>query len=219
MNQYPAAIVLAAARRTLVDDDVPPWNPDESCVSLIICSISILLWADSRVRAPGKKPVSFLFCLNGFEFIIVDKDFWAIYSPHFETPYKTDQSSRKGETISLDLLLLKRIVLHLSTMFCLTGFVCQLAFVRTRKKPIERMKEIWKGRPGELWAARCSLATKKRQKNEPEGSQRQNHSSFLFPSSFFALLLTYMADGPLQNWGKWTSCVLLIPRLHGQQLK
>lgn len=42
------------------------------------------------------------------------------------------------------------MVSHLSTMFCLTGFVCQLAFVRTRKKPIERMKEIWKGRPGEL---------------------------------------------------------------------
>lgn len=141
------------------------------------------------------------------------------YSPHFETPYKTDQSSRKGETISLDLLLLKRMVSHLSTMFCLTGFVCQLAFVRTRKKPIERMKEIWKGRPGELWAARCSLATKKRQKNEPEGSQQLNHSSFLFPSSFFALLLTYMADGQFQKWGKWTCCVLLIPRLSGQQLK
>lgn len=42
VNQYPATLVLLATGQPLVDD-VPPWNTDESCVSLIICNISIRL--------------------------------------------------------------------------------------------------------------------------------------------------------------------------------
>lgn len=64
-----------------------------------------------------------------------------------------------------DLILLKRIVLHLSTVFCLTAFVCQLAFVRAQQEPRQRYME------GETRKAqRCQMLTCQREETK-EGAR------------------------------------------------
>lgn len=117
-------------------------------------------------------------------------------------PIQNWPEKQKSTDYFPDLLLLKWIVLHLSMAFCLTGYVCQLAFVRAREK--KKKTKRGKGR-GKLRSARCSLATEKRQKKEPEGSGQQNHRSFVFTSSSFTTVFTCMADiyrQELQSWGK-----------------
>lgn len=57
VNQYPALIVLSTTGQPSVDD-MPPWNTDESCESLIIYNVFIGLWVDSRGRSPEHKPAT-----------------------------------------------------------------------------------------------------------------------------------------------------------------
>lgn len=79
---------------------------------------------------------------------------------------------------------------------CLPARLCQSQGKKKNKRG--------KGR-GKLRSARCSLATEKRQKKEPEGSGQKNQPSFVFTSSSFTILFTCMADiyrQELQSWGK-----------------
>lgn len=91
---------------------------------------------------------------------------------------------------------------------CLPACLCQSQ--EKKKKKTKRGKG-----GGKLRSARCSLATEKRQKKEPEGSGQQNHRSFVFTSSSFTTVFTCMADiyrQELQSWGKANLLWLLDPQ-------
>lgn len=102
-----------------------------------------------------------------------------------------------------DLLLLKRIVLHLSVVFCLTGFVCQLAFVRARQKPRERKKEKCGRRDRESLALPDAHLPLRRDKRK---SQRVQGNKIIPP--FSSPHLSSLSSSPawqiyrhkLQNW-------------------
>lgn len=79
-----------------------------------------------------------------------------------------------------DMLLLKRIVLHLSMVFCLTGFVCQLAFVRARQKPREGEEEKYGGETTTLSSLPDAHLPPRRDKRK---SQRVHSSEIICPHS------------------------------------
>ena len=78
------------------------------------------------------------------------------------------------------MLLLKRIVLHLSMVFCLTGFVCQPAFVRARQKPREGEEEKYGGETTTLSSLPDARLPPRRDKRK---SQRVHSSEIIFPHS------------------------------------
>lgn len=70
-------------------------------------------------------------------------------------PIQNWPEKQKSTDYFPDLLLLKWIVLHLSMAFCLTGYVCQLAFVRARKKKKKKNQERERRRKASL----CQMLT------------------------------------------------------------
>lgn len=104
-----------------------------------------------------------------------------------------------------DLVLLKRIVLHLSMVFCLTGFVCQLAFVRAQQKPRKRKKEKYgRGGRGSLALPDAHLP----QRRDKRKSQRVQGTEIIPPfssphlSSLFCSPAWQIYRLKLRNWGK-----------------
>ena len=95
-------------------------------------------------------------------------------------PIRNCPEKQKRTDYFTDMLLLKRIVLHLSMVFCLTGFVCQLAFVRARQKPSEGKEEKYGGETTTLSSLPDAHLPPRRDKRK---SQRVHTSEIIFPHS------------------------------------
>lgn len=115
------------------------------------------------------------------------------------------------------MLLLKRIVLHLSMAFCLTGYVCQLAFVRAREK-----KKTREGKEEESFAlpdAHLPLRRDKRKSQRVQGRKiNPPLSSPHLPSLYCSLAWQIYIVRSFKAGVKRTYCGFQILRLPGEQL-
>lgn len=123
---------------------------------------------------------------NHFPFRLTSLSITLMLKFHWH-PIQNWPKKQKSADYFPDLLLLKRIVLHLSMAFCLTGYVCQLPFVSTRKKNKKKTRPEKEEKSLALPDAQLPLRRDKRKK-----SQRVQGSKII--SSYFTILLTCMAD-------------------------
>lgn len=77
---------------------------------------------------------------NHFPFRLTSLSITLMLKFHWH-PIQNWPKRQKSADYFPDLLLIKRIVLHLSMAFCLTGYVCQLPFVSARKKNQDRKRK------------------------------------------------------------------------------